>query len=167
MAAMSEMQQLRVLDLRGTDVGDDGMVHLAKLKNLRDLDLSETIVGNAGLEPLKSLPKLEKLNLWATRVGDAGMVHIAAMRPLKWLNLDDVRFLDDEVYLTDKGLEQVVKLPNLEWLHVGKTQVSDAGLKLLAGLKKLKHLEVTHCERVTPAGIDELRKALPGLEVVF
>jgi hypothetical protein len=166
MATVGTFQKLRILDLRGTSVSDEGMKQLAQLENLQELDLSETIVGNDGLAHLKGLPKLVDLNLWAARVGDAGMVHVGAMTQLKRLNLDNVRFPGDNVFLTDEGLKQLAGLKDLEWLHVGKTEITDAGLKQLAGFKKLKHLEVTVFDKVTPAGVAELKKALPGLEVV-
>jgi hypothetical protein len=164
MESLTGMTNLRILDLRDTVVSDEGMAPLKKLSNLKSLDLSETLVGNAGLQHLKELKNLDDLNLWATRVGDAGMEHISAMKPLKRLNLDNVGFPGDDVALTDAGVKKLVSLTNLEFLHLGKTKITDEALTALAGLKKLKQLEVTHCD-VTEQGIQKLKAALPEIEV--
>jgi hypothetical protein len=49
-------------------------------------------------------------------------------------------------------------------LHLGSTQITDAGLKELAGLKSLHSLELFNTP-VTDAGLKELQKALPGCQI--
>jgi hypothetical protein len=141
------------------------MEPLSGLTNLARLDLSETLVGNPGLEHLKRLTQLEDLNLWGARVGDAGMPHVAEMRALKRLNLDNVGFPAESVALTDEGVTHLAGLSNLEFLHLGKTQVSDAGLAALTGLRNLKQLVITFCPRVTDAGVAKLKEAIPALSI--
>ena len=46
------------------------------------------------------------------------------------------------------------------------TKVTDAGLKELAGLKNLHHLDLRETS-VTHAGVAELQKALPKLQIRF
>ena len=94
------------------------------------------------------------------------MVHIAEMTRLKSLNLDNVGYPGEDVALTDEGVKKLATLTNLEFLHLGKTQVGDAGLASLAPLKKLNHIELTHCTKVTPAGIEAVKAAFPGIEIV-
>jgi hypothetical protein len=53
----------------------------------------------------------------------------------------------------------------LRRLDLNGTKVTDAGLKELAGLKNLKLLFLFDAP-VTPAGIAELKKALPGCKIV-
>ena len=48
---------------------------------------------------------------------------------------------------------------------MGGTQVTDAGLKELAGLKQLQTLDLSSTQ-VTDAGERQLRKALPNLQVI-
>jgi hypothetical protein len=50
----------------------------------------------------------------------------------------------------------------LQFLNLSETQVTDAGLKELTGLKGLQLLSLP--TRVTDAGLQELRKALPACE---
>ena len=57
-------------------------------------------------------------------------------------------------------------MPALEvpfWLKLG-TEVTDAGLKELAGLKQLQSLDLIRTQ-VTDEGVRQLRKALPDLKV--
>ena len=90
---------------------------------------------------------------------------MAAISSLKRLNLDNVGHPDDNVALTDKGIQELDKLQNLEWIHLGKTQVGDAGLDALATLPKLKELIITHCPNVTDAGVKKLQDAKPALKI--
>jgi hypothetical protein len=67
--------------------------------------------------------------------------------------------------ITDAGLPKLRPLVNLEFLHLGRTPATNAGIENLLGLKKLKRLEVTNT-KVTDEGADKLRKALPDCEVL-
>jgi hypothetical protein len=52
----------------------------------------------------------------------------------------------------------------LEYINLFDTKITDAGIKELAKLKGLKKI---YCwqTKVTQAGVDALKKALPGVEV--
>ncbi|MGC3971259.1 MAG: hypothetical protein QM775_29130 [Pirellulales bacterium] len=56
-------------------------------------------------------------------------------------------------------------MPNLRFLHLIGTNITDAGLKHLVGLKKLEELEVRGTA-VSDEGLHRLRKALPTLRVI-
>lgn len=118
------------------------------------------------------------------RIGDTGMEHLAQLNGLRALSLLGCR------WVTDRGLANLRKMPNLEsvWL-TGNDQITDNGMEYLAELKGLKQLSLFNCKRVTDdgarrfkshtglksiilkecgvtdAGIDELRKALPACKV--
>jgi hypothetical protein len=53
----------------------------------------------------------------------------------------------------------------LEFLNLDNTMVTDVGISKLAGLKKLKTLQVSQTA-VTDAATDELKAAIPGLAIV-
>ena len=55
-------------------------------------------------------------------------------------------------------------LKNLQALDLGRTKVTDAGLKELAGLKSLHALYLDGTQ-VTDAGLKKLRKALPDCAI--
>ena len=56
-------------------------------------------------------------------------------------------------------------LTQLQGLFLDNTQVSDAGLAHLRGLTRLKRLYLNNSQ-VTDAGVNEVRKALPNVEIV-
>jgi hypothetical protein len=55
-------------------------------------------------------------------------------------------------------------LTHLQTLDLKRTMVSDDGLKHLEALKELQMLRVDS-NRITDAGIEKLRKALPGVTI--
>jgi hypothetical protein len=57
--------------------------------------------------------------------------------------------------VTDAGLKDLAGLKQLQWLNLTKTQVTDAGLKHLAGLKQLRELDLRNI-KVTDAGLKHL-----------
>ena len=62
-------------------------------------------------------------------------------------------------------MDTLVTLKNLESVNLFGTKVTDAGVKKLIALPKLKRLYLWQTA-VTPAAMDELKKALPALEIV-
>ena len=64
--------------------------------------------------------------------------------------------------LGDAGLAHLGKLQNLQYLDVSQSEVTDAGVMQLAGLKKLRVLLVP--DRVTVATRKRLQETLPGLK---
>ncbi|HEX3654660.1 MAG TPA: hypothetical protein VHY91_16800 [Pirellulales bacterium] len=65
--------------------------------------------------------------------------------------------------ISDKGLAQIAKLPNLETLRITGV-MTDQGLRSLVGLKKLRELEIDS-SNITDRGIKWLRTAMPKLEI--
>jgi internalin A len=62
------------------------------------------------------------------------------------------------------GLKHLDKMQNLMQLHLYQTNVSDEGLKELAGLKSLWVLSVGKT-KVTQAGAEKLKKELPSISI--
>ena len=63
--------------------------------------------------------------------------------------------------LTNADLEKVA------YIHLGSTQITDAGLKEVAKLKSLRYLGLFPNSHMTKAGVAELQKALPNCEIIF
>ena len=57
--------------------------------------------------------------------------------------------------ITDNGLKEVAKLHKIEWLDISATKITDTGLKELANLTQLNYLEMSGTE-VTDTGLKEL-----------
>ena len=66
--------------------------------------------------------------------------------------------------VTDAGLKELAGLKSLQTLDLYHTEVTDAGLKELAGLKSLQALDLGET-KVTDAGVHELQQTLPGCRI--
>ena len=69
-----------------------------------------------------------------------------------------------EVTLTDEGMRHVSWLGVVKGVFIYGVPITDAGLRWLKGLKKLKSVRLERTQ-VTALGVAELQKALPTCEV--
>jgi Leucine-rich repeat (LRR) protein len=141
---------------------DETLRLVGKLTNLKELVLFDTKITDAGLVHLENLKDLQVLYLGRTSISNAGLVHLKGLKNLKILSLP-------QPASNDAGIVDLMDLKNLEVLYLRNDwttplKVTDAGLMHLKGLNKLKSL-VLYNMRLTPGAIDELKKAIPGLEV--
>ncbi len=174
------------LSLRGTDLTDAGLPHVATLTGLRVLDLDSTRIKGGGLEikALSSLVQLEELRLSAFNVhkdgfgvGDRAMSAIAALPKLRSVRLRLTRVTDaglaklckskslrtiglEGTAVSDAGLVHLKQLPDLENLQLGVyrdgARVTDEGLKTIGQLNNLRYLDLSGT-KVTNAGLVHLR----------
>lgn len=112
---------------------DAGVKHLAGLKRLENVHLSNGGLGDGTLEVLSTLPNLKAMSLQGNAFTNEGLAHLV-------------------------GMEQLESL----WVGLGKGEITDAGLVHLEGLTNLKTLDLQRTG-VTEKGLDELKKALPGV----
>ena len=118
----------------------------------------------------------------ASRITDTSLKALAGVASqILWLDLGATR-------VSDGGLIEVARLPNLTRLHLQHTAVGDGGLAHLVGLQRLEYLNLYGTvvtdeglmalsslkrlrslyvweTRVTPAGISRVRAALPRVTV--
>jgi hypothetical protein len=167
---LDDLEQLRLYDC--SKVSGAGLKHLRGLVNLESLDIEKTSVDGDGLKHLRGLARLRSLNLLGTSLEDNGLVHLEGLKQLKSLRLDCTR-------ITDAGLVHLKPLSQLEFLHLeapllpyepgrdhlyAPSKIGDAGLARLAGLPRLRVLNLEHTN-VTDAGIEHLSR-LTGLEIL-
>ena len=185
------LKKLRVLDLDQAGVDDAGMKYLVDLP-LVDINLKLTNIQDEGLKDLAKIKTLKQLKLIKTKVTNAGIAHVKGMENLEGIDLQDVNTVDSACLNDIKGLKKLrflriygptfdgdgiapigemttlrtlsmqqtgvsddnVKhlkdLVNLEKLYLYGTHVTDTGMAQLAGLTKLKELEL----RATACGGD-------------
>lgn len=67
--------------------------------------------------------------------------------------------------VTDAALKTVGRLPKLKQLWLNETVVTDKGLQELANLKALRELHLEG-SKVTAAGVAKLKKQLPACEIL-
>lgn len=87
LAPLKDFMRLTQLNLRGQEVTDDGVTHLANQKTLVKLHLEKTKITDKSMEVVKGLENLEYLNIYGTEVGDAGLAHLEGLKKLKALYL--------------------------------------------------------------------------------
>jgi hypothetical protein len=66
--------------------------------------------------------------------------------------------------VTDAALKQLKDLSKLRGLQLGNTQVTDAGLEWLNGLTQLQYVDLRKTE-VTDEGVKKLQQALPNCKI--
>lgn len=110
----------------------------------------------AKLDPV--IYKLVSVDLSATGITDRSVALLAPAENLRMIRLN-------ETSITDASIDTLVKLVNLESVNLFGTQVTDSGVKKLAALPNLRRLYLWQTG-VSEEVIDELKKALPELEVV-
>lgn len=129
--------------------------HLTPLTGLKKLHLGENDgATDEALAHVGKLTGLTELVLWDAPITDAGLKHLTGLKELTAL---DLAFATK---ITTAGLEHVAKLPKLEKLNLAGTKVDN--VSALAGLTGLKELRLG---KLTPAGVDDLKKANPALAI--
>ena len=183
---------LRVLNLRGTDVTDTSLEYIGRLTNLRSLDISFTQISDVGMEHLASLSQLEDLNLGATKISGVGLHVLKYLPNLKKLSFYGIQRRNAGMcwapVMTDIELDTIGLLAGLEELNIGSgvalgapkpaelgpasgeadcriaggTRVTDVGLAKLTNLKNLRYLDLSG-SGVTSVGLKTLA-GLPKLQ---
>ncbi len=139
MRRIAELRQLESLQLAlyGSDMTDAGMAELGGLLRLRHLRLE----GFSGVNP----------------EGWGWLVRLKGLRSLR-LNLG--------LGSADMLLSHVRTLGELEELSIHEAQLTDEGLTKLAGLKRLRRLDLSGSRGFTDDGLAALMRALPSLDEV-
>ncbi|MBT6460019.1 MAG: adenylate cyclase [Planctomycetaceae bacterium] len=168
--------KLRMIDLRNTNITDDGLVHLAKIKSLVDIQLEKskvtdigiqrlaglnlksfnanycTSISNRSLAVLAAMPSMEQIQLDYTKINDTGMAVLTTASRLTRLR---IRGVD----ITGAGLAHISQLKNLSRLNLRDTSLDDAGLTVIAALPTIDWLDISECRLATPDGLGQLKKA--------
>lgn len=138
---------LRFLDLCLTEIGDNGLRHMAELKELQypgiTIDLRGSRVTMAGVAQfLKSLPEPEFPKQASLRIKEGSVTH-------------RLMFFDGSP-LTDAQIECFRGLTGFCQIHLSKTRITDAGLRVVADFFRLAHLDVSGTQ-ITDSGLEHLR----------
>lgn len=186
--------QIWGLDLRNTNVTNDGLVQLAGMPNLQQLTLGnevtpyrkysppESPITDAGLVHLRKLDELRNLTLSGLPITDLGLRSIedlpnlgglylsrtkvkgSALGQLKSLPKLAVLYLDHSE-LTDGAMSQLRWASNLQVLSLNRVVLTGDGLKPLKTLPRLRHLEVTGCGLLDEE-VEDLQVSMPQLKIV-
>lgn len=144
LALLAGKDTIRALDIGFAEVTDSGLQHLPKYKGLRELAFGGNKMTEVGLEVLRSLPNLTHLDLSGKQRTDSGL----------WF-----------VGITDIGLDPVATLAQLESLNLSGSPVSAKGIEKLAGLTRLRRLDLRGCKRIAD-GVTPVLQKMPALKWV-
>lgn len=145
----------RKSDNKHLDVPPADFRFLVPLTGLRKLHLGENDgVKDEALVHVGKLASLKELVLWDAPMTDAGIKHLAPLRELTAL---DLAFATK---ITTAALPDIVRLEKLEKLNLAGTKVDDVSV-----LSKLTHLKELKLGKLTPQGVEALKKANPALEI--
>jgi hypothetical protein len=87
---LSDLTELRELDLWAADVSDAGIAALMPLINLQRLQLSQTKITDQGLQQLEAMSQLKELGLVGTQVSPGAVRRFRRQRPQCKLIVDVV-----------------------------------------------------------------------------
>ena len=68
--------------------------------------------------------------------------------------------------MTDKGIEMLKGLPQLEELSLDSTDVSDLGAEMLSAMPTLKSLDLYHT-LISDKGYQRIKSSLPGCRIFW
>jgi len=111
----------------------------------------------AALAPIRE--NVAHLDLARTGVTDEALKTVARMSRLTRLDLRRTR-------ITDAGVAHLGALKNLVYLNLFGAEITDEALVTLASIKSLKNVCLFET-RSTDGGVDKLKAALPGAEIIF
>jgi Leucine-rich repeat (LRR) protein len=175
---LSHMPQLEALGIANTQVTDNGMEYLTSLTNLKELALGRSRVGEADLSFLRMLPSLTQLDL-------------SGARPVPPDMGNKRRRIPPQAVMPQKTVDALAELRDLRKLKVGYSGISSSDLKELSKLQNVSRLGLEACPRIddsavailtqwkslqyvdlqatqiTPQGVEMLRKAKPGLQILY
>jgi uncharacterized membrane protein/mono/diheme cytochrome c family protein len=138
-------------------------------KKIAPRDLNDALAKAAGLSAQQSIaitalsPKEPWLqcnaSIAGTNFGDQDLAKLAALGP-------NLRWLDlGGTAVTDAGLAHLSTMPNLTRLHLERTRVTDVGLARIGALHDLEYLNLYGTE-ITDAGLEQLEQ-LPKLKQLY
>lgn len=180
-ADLCSQKDLRVLNLQGVDLTDEGIKSLSHLTKLYRLNVCDTLVTAKGLAVLRNMPDLENLNLARLTLGDAVAERLQPLKNLYLLDLTGTQLKDTSVMklprfdrlqtlvlrrnnITDKCIESLRKYKGLTTLDVTDTWITAEGLKRLRGLPMLKTITIRG-RALKPGEKTRLRKELRGVKI--
>lgn len=140
-----------------------GALAVPSAQGSAEIDVNATIAAppfaDADLDMLRDVaPALRELNLSRSAVTDGAAARIAAMPRLRHVRLDWTA-------AGDAMAAALAQCTAIESINFVGTQLGDDGLAKLGMIPSLRRVYVWS-SRVTPAGIDALRRARPDIDIV-
>jgi len=160
------MNNLRHFNGHDTDIDDACLGYLKDCPKMESLDIGtnyQNHVTDDGIESLKAMRFLVSLDILGTRATDVGLGHLKGMTNLTYLAMGYHAAKTD---ITDAGLVNLAGMKKLETLIIVNAGVTDSGLEFIKKLSNLKRVHLAKTN-VTEAGIASLKASLPNCKVEY
>jgi hypothetical protein len=149
LARLNSFERIQLQSFEG--ITDEGIEQLAQSRNLRIIFILNARLTDQSLTALTRLKRLEELGLTGDFT-DNGLASLQKHARLKSLFLGSPS-------ITDAGLIQIARLSSLQYLELHGCRVTNDGMNHLAGLRKLRSLDVYG---TAVDDVSALQKALPS-----
>lgn len=134
---LDRFPNLKSASFSGTNLNDEGLLHLSNCSGIENLNLQETEITNAGMHYLKKLKKLKSLRL------------------------------KDNPQLTNACISDLAELENLLDLQIHETGITEEGLRKLTVLENLETLIIDIWENnYTFEGLLKIASEIPNCNIV-
>lgn len=107
------------------------------------------------LKQVVEISNLKTLCLMSTSVSDAELSNLLKSNSLQEL----VSLVLNDTNITDFGIEEIAKLPNLRFLHLKNTTISDKSIHVLCKLSNLEELSLGGTN-ISDEGLKQLKCSL-------
>ena len=158
-AQIGRLAQVRALGLQGSTVTDAGLAHLAGMTELRVLRIRSPNVNGSGFRHLSGLRRLSSLHFARTPITDENLAYLRPLSTIQKISLYDTR-------ITDAGMKHLADLKGLRELWVANTDVGDEGLRELGRIQRPITVHAWAKTRITPAGIEAMKRLAPGMVIL-
>lgn len=179
---IAKVPTLYRLDLSVTKITDEGLKKLAPLKKLSIIVLSGTAVTDAGVAYLQQCKNLDRIYVGSTKVSNDFLKCVGPMKLFavycentaitgdgikKYLKNTKLRKMSlEHCDIADEDVPAIIAAaPELQFLNVGSTKISDAGLIALARMLTLKSIRVENCRGITETGLKRFAQVRPDCKV--
>lgn len=145
-----KIKKLKTLSLSGKRYDDEAARVIADaFPSLESAYLQQTSITSAGVEHLSRLEKLKVLSLDDSLVDDGLAESVRKLKHLTWLSVANCA-------VGDKTLAALSECPDMWYLLLDHTRVSDDGIRHLPKLKRPLSLYLSGCPGVTDASVESL-----------
>lgn len=105
------------------------------------------------------LTNLKALDFSANQLSTIPVKMIGQPKNLTYLSLSQNQLIELP--------EELKQLENLQYLYLSKNDLTEASLQQLKGFKNLKIVDLTGNSQLSDAAIEQLKQALPGVDIKF
>jgi Leucine-rich repeat (LRR) protein len=133
----------------------DACTTLSHMHKLRDVGMTHVHITAPLLTSLKGLPHLTVVRIHSQQIDEGALAVLREFDSLKELDLSGSNIDDASVQY----------LPDVDTLNLRETNLTDAGLRHLAGAKRLRELNLMCCGPITGTGLAVLKNC--PIEVLY